>query len=142
MPEPLDIGNVMSLREELDAAIDGTSVGGDIVTVARNEELLDAIVGVLNRRQAGDTELPRGLTISEDSKLLNWRGVNYVRQGDPYAFNLDLGNIIMQVQIQTLREAADDVYSPDGPGLYLSTQAWLRRRADRLEKGEERGNDD
>lgn len=47
---------------------------------------------------------------------------------------LDIGSIIIQVQIETLREAADEVYGDNGPNHPLSVASWLRQRADRLEK--------
>lgn len=37
-----------------------------------------------------------------------------------------------EVKAEALREAADALYSDDGPGHPLSTATWLRARADRL----------
>lgn len=50
------------------------------------------------------------------------------------------GEIALAVQVRTeaevkaeaLREAADDLYSDNGPGNPLSTATWLRERAERL----------
>ena len=40
------------------------------------------------------------------------------------------------VKAEALREAADLLYTDDGPDRLLSTATWLRERADMLERGE------
>ena len=68
----------------------------------------------------------------------NLAGCDHVNTTPDYAgaqFDRWLAQERAEAGAQALEQAADDLYSDDGPGNPLSTTTWLRERAARLRGG-------